>query len=152
MATRRSTVAGMTLLELMFVIAVIGILAATAMPGFRMFQERARAAEAIVHMKAIETEVDGFEATSGRLPFDLAEVDMDTLLDPWGNPYLYTNLAASPPGKARKDKFIVPINSDYDLSSMGPDGKSVPPLTAKASRDDIIRGNDGTYYGRASGY
>jgi len=46
----------------------------------------------------------------------------------------------------------VPINSDFDLWSMGPDGKSVPPLTAKASRDDIVRANDGTFYGWASDY
>ncbi len=52
----------------------------------------------------------------------------------------------------RKDKFLVPINTDFDLYSMGEDGKSVPPLTAKASRDDIIRANDGGYIGPASGY
>ena len=30
-------------------------------------------------------------------------------------------------GKFRKDKNIVPINSDYDLYSMGPDGASGGP-------------------------
>ena len=55
-------------------------------------------------------------------------------------------------GKLRKDKFLVPLNSDYDLYSMGPDGKSVPPLTAKASRDDILRANDGEFFGPAHLY
>jgi general secretion pathway protein G len=45
---------------------------------------------------------------------------------------------------------VVPINSDYDLYSMGKDGESVPPLTARASRDDVIRANDGAYIGLAS--
>jgi general secretion pathway protein G len=52
-------------------------------------------------------------------------------------------------GQARKDRFLVPINTDYDLYSMGPDGRSVAPLTANASRDDIIRASDGTFIGRA---
>ncbi len=52
----------------------------------------------------------------------------------------------------RKDRFLVPLNSDFDLYSKGPDRKSVPPLTAEASRDDIIRANDGGYIGLASEY
>ena len=52
----------------------------------------------------------------------------------------------------RKNRFMVPINSDYDLYSMGKDGQSVSPLTAKASRDDIIRANDGQFIGLASNY
>lgn len=51
--------------------------------------------------------------------------------------------------KARKDRFLVPINSDYDLYSVGPDGQSRPPLNAAASRDDIIRAADGAFYGLA---
>jgi general secretion pathway protein G len=52
----------------------------------------------------------------------------------------------------RKDRFLVPINSDYDLYSMGPDGASAPPLTAKASHDDIIRASDGAYVGVAENF
>ena len=47
---------------------------------------------------------------------------------------------------------MVPINSDFDLYSMGKDGKSQTPLTAKASHDDIIFANNGEYVGRASEY
>ena len=52
-------------------------------------------------------------------------------------------------GQARKDRFLVPLNSDYDLYSMGPDGKSSSPITAKPSQDDIIRAADGSYVGPA---
>jgi len=52
----------------------------------------------------------------------------------------------------RKDHNLVPLNTDYDLYSMGPDGNSVGPLTAKASRDDIIRANNGSYIGPAANY
>ena len=47
---------------------------------------------------------------------------------------------------------MVPINTDFDLYSKGPDGKSATALTAKISQDDIIRANDGQYIGRASEY
>lgn len=52
-------------------------------------------------------------------------------------------------GTPRKDRFLHPINSDYDLYSMGKDGESVEPLTAQKSHDDIIRANDGSFVGLA---
>ncbi len=64
--------------------------------------------------------------------------------------------AGGPPcgsiGGARKDRFLVPINSDFDLYSMGKDGQSVGPLTAQKSHDDVIRANDGGFYGLASNF
>jgi general secretion pathway protein G len=70
--------------------------------------------------------------------------------DPWGNLYQYLNIETQKGvGKARKDQFLVPLNSDYDLYSMGRDGKSQSPLKAKASRDDILRANNGGYVGLA---
>ncbi len=50
----------------------------------------------------------------------------------------------------RKDRFLVPINSDYDLYSKGKDGESKAPLSPKVSHDDIIRANDGAFVGLAS--
>ena len=73
--------------------------------------------------------------------------------DPWGNPYQYLNFADTKgKGAMRKDRFLVPINSYFDLYSIGKDGQSVPPLTAKVSKDDIIWANDGDYVGLASQY
>jgi general secretion pathway protein G len=48
-----------------------------------------------------------------------------------------------------KRPFLVPINTNYDLYNMGPDGRSGTPLTANHSRDDIIRANNGEYIGPA---
>ena len=50
-------------------------------------------------------------------------------------------------GHRRKDHSLVPVNSDYDLYSMGPDGDSQAPFTAQASRDDIVRASNGGYIG-----
>ena len=73
--------------------------------------------------------------------------------DPWGNADQYlSHDDVKGKGNFRKDKNIVPINSDYDLYSMGPDGDSVPPLTATPSRDDIVRANNGRFVGIAADY
>jgi len=74
----------------------------------------------------------------------LADVGLGNKLDPWGHPYGYLNLGDKKGhGHARKDHSLVPINTDFDLYSMGPDGLTAPPLTAKHSRDDIVRANNG---------
>jgi general secretion pathway protein G len=49
----------------------------------------------------------------------------------------------------RKDRFLAPINTDFDLYSMGPDGESRAQLNVAASRDDVIRAANGSYFGVA---
>jgi general secretion pathway protein G len=145
--------AGLTLIELVIGLAIVGTLATMARTRYLTVIERARVVRVIADLKNISTLIRDYQGATERFPDSLADVDMAGLLDPWGNPYQYLDLTGgAPPGKARKDKWLVPINSTFDLYSMGPDGKSQPPLTAKASRDDIIRANDGGYLGRASGY
>ena len=56
------------------------------------------------------------------------------------------------PGQARKDRALVPINSDFDLFSTGRDGQSMGPLTAPSSQDDIVRASDGAFVGLGRDY
>jgi general secretion pathway protein G len=144
-----------TLIELLVAIAIVSIFSTVAVPVYSDYIERARVLEAIADIKTIDVYMATYElSNNGRMPDSLAEIGMDGLLDPWGKPYQYLNLSDPKKrgnrGKARKDHNLVPINSDYDLYSMGKDGKSVSPLTAKASRDDIVRANNGRFIGRAS--
>jgi general secretion pathway protein G len=53
-------------------------------------------------------------------------------------------------GKQRRDRFMNPVNTDYDLYSMGPDGETSTQFTSRKGRDDIVRANNGGYYGIAS--
>jgi general secretion pathway protein G len=52
----------------------------------------------------------------------------------------------------RRDKFLFPLNTDYDLFSLGPDARSAAALSHPMALDDVIRANDGGYFGPASNY
>ena len=71
-------------------------------------------------------------------------------IDPWGNAYRYFNLrTVSGNGQARKDKKLAPLNSDFDLYSVGKDGESQENLGHARSRDDVVRARDGAFIGTA---
>ncbi|MFQ5532398.1 MAG: prepilin-type cleavage/methylation domain-containing protein [Candidatus Methylomirabilales bacterium] len=146
---------GFTIIEVTIAAALLVTLGGIAIPVYKDALHRARIARAIGEISMISKEIEVHQVYKGNLPNTLAGVDRGDLLDPWGNPYEYLNIAAAGKGvagKARKDKFLVPLNSDYDLYSKGKDGQSVAPLTAQASWDDIVRANDGAYIGLALEY
>jgi general secretion pathway protein G len=135
--------------------AIIATIAAIAVPIISDFTERARIARTIADVKVIESEIAVFEAQNGRLPAALAEINRGVTRDAWGRPYEYLNFAGLGPSdnnRIRKDHNLHPLNSTYDLYSRGQDGDSRAALTARASRDDIIRANDGGYVGLAANY
>src|SRR3989449_6796220 len=68
---------GFTLIELMIVVAIIGILAAIAIPNFIKFQARSKQSEAKANLKAIFTaqkafyqEKDRFSTLTGEVGFE----------------------------------------------------------------------------------
>jgi general secretion pathway protein G len=142
---------GFTLLELLLAVGLIGVLAAIAIPSYGSYMERARTVQVILDMGAISHMIATYEAESGMLPNTLEDIGW-TKPDLWGNPYYYLNMNSASVGQKRKDKSLHPLNSDYDLYSAGPDGKTTTPLTAKISQDDIIRANNGQFFGIAKNY
>jgi general secretion pathway protein G len=148
---RRNRSSGFTIIELLIIIAILMTIAAIAVPNLFAAVDQARIARAVSEIHTLEDAITLYFAINGKYPDSLDQVGYGDLLDPWGNPYQYLNHSGMRGnGQARKDRFLVPLNSDYDLYSMGKDGTSLPPITAKPSLDDIIRAGNGSYVGLAS--
>ena len=144
---------GFTLIELVIVIAIMGILASIAVPAYYSFIEKAKITKAVSDIGALERDILAWKMDNGDLPLTLDMIYSDELLDPWGNPYQFFNHStATGNGKKRQDQNMVPVNDTFDLYSMGKDGKSLEILTDVVSRDDIIRAKNGCYKGIASEY
>ena len=146
---------GFTLIEIMIAIAIVGTLAAIAIPNYIGYKNRALIVEAMEEMRRIEGAITVYMAENGEFPDSLNDVGLGNLKDPWGNPYEYLRIdggGLKGKGKLRKNRSLVPVNSDYDLYSKGKDGKSQTPFTAKSSQDDIVRANDGGFLGLVSDY
>jgi general secretion pathway protein G len=141
------------LLDLMLTIGAIGILLSVALPTYSSYVARANTTAAVADISVIHLAVETYIMSNGAPPPDLAAIGKAGKLDPWGRPYVFLSfIGLEGKGAMRKDKNLVPINSEYDLYSAGPDGDSVPPLTAKPSRDDIVMANNGKFIGLASDY
>jgi general secretion pathway protein G len=52
----------------------------------------------------------------------------------------------------RRDRYMFPLNTDYDLFSLGPNGRTTVSLGESLGQDDIIRANNGGFFGPASEY
>ena len=146
---------GFTIIEILVVLAIVSVLASIALPRYQDYQERVRVNSAITDIRAINAALRLYMTDNKEPPASLVTVGQAGKLDPWGRPYQYLNIAGASKsviGKARKNKNLVPINSDFDLYSMGKDGKSSGPLTAGPSRDDVVLANDGKFVGLARDY
>lgn len=145
---------GLTLVELLLALVVIGILTTIAVSSYSGYKDHLNINQAKNDILLIQLIIERFYTDNFKYPESLGELtEKIPLLDPWGNPYQYLNITTTKgKGKVRKDHNLVPLNTDYDLYSMGKDGDSVSPLTAKASRDDIVRANNGGFIGLASEY
>jgi len=150
---KRIQKAGLTIIELMLVLGLVGVLAAIAMPKYANYRERIKQSTAILDIKVIQAMVSDYAASGGSFPASLADIGNGGKLDPWGNAYQYVDLTSvKGHGKARKDHKLNPINSDFDLYSMGKNGVSKTQLTQKDSLDDIVRARDGAFVGLAADF
>ena len=144
---------GLTLIELMLVMAILAVLVAIALPKYNDYRERIKQTQAAHDITVLQTLITNYRLNAGAFPATLADVGNGSKLDPWGRPYVYLDLTSiAGKGAARKDRRLNPINSDFDLYSLGKDGVSKTQLTNKDSLDDVVRANDGAYIGLAANY
>ncbi len=113
-----------TLIELLIVVAIIGILAAIAVPNFLQAQTRAKVAKAVSNMKAVETGLEMYYLDKGSYP--------RWAWDGWGNPAAhYTGFRdlTTPVTYITGDSaFRNPFKVEYINDIKVPDGRELDPF------------------------
>jgi general secretion pathway protein G len=137
--------------DLVVLLAGTLLLGSFAIPAFSGYVERSRVARAVSDIGTLSLQLYRWERDNSSLPASLAEAGLRGD-DPWGRPYVYRRAADARQTELRKDGERVPLNSDFDLYSLGPDGVSALALPAAPSRDDVVRAGNGAYIGRAANY
>lgn len=95
-------------------------------------------------IRGMEREITAYATEKGTYPASLADINRDTLRDPWGSLYVYSVPTRTWGGDD--------INIDFDLYSKGSDGATADSTTDAVSKDDVIRGSGGSYVGLAGNY
>jgi general secretion pathway protein G len=137
--------------DLVAVAAAALVIGSFAVPAFTGYVERGRVARAVSDIGTLSLQLYRFQRESNRLPANLAEAGLGGD-DPWGRPYVYVRAAGTSPSRLRKNAELVPLNSDFDLYSLGADGVSALALPAAPARDDVVRAKDGAFIGLAVNY
>jgi general secretion pathway protein G len=149
----RHACAGFTFIELLIVMAVLMIVSAMAIPSMQNAILSAKNARSVGDVRTIGQAALGFYAEYGAAPTTLIDIGYDQQVDPWDHTYQYLGFTSTTTtGQKRTDRFGVPINTFFDLYSLGADGQTALSLTAPPSQDDVVWAVDGVYMGLASNY
>lgn len=118
----KSKSSGFTLIELLIVIVIVGLLASLVAPEMFSKVDSSRIKTAKAQMELLETSLNTYRLDIGQYPDSLDELvksdkknwdgpylPKDVPLDPWGNPYIYSNQSGNGPG--------------FSLKSYGRDGR-----------------------------
>src|SRR5262245_52282143 len=97
---------GFTLLELMIAGAVVGLLAAVALPSYALVMDRQKVEQAGRDLTKIAQAIERYRTRNFSVPENLSDLGVSLPKDPWGQDYQYLNFNSPAPGvngRIRKD-------------------------------------------------
>jgi len=81
---------GFTLIELMIVVAIIGILAAVALPAYQDYTVRAKVSEVVLAASGGKTSIAEFFQTNGRMPANSTSAGINNQASPLVSTVVFT--------------------------------------------------------------
>jgi general secretion pathway protein G len=110
--------AGFTLIEVLLVVAILGILAGVVVVNFSGKQERSMIQAARASIAAISTAVDMYETDTGRFPPSLGALVENDGSPNWHGPYIRGGLPKDPWGT---EFGFTSGEGSFKVTSAGPD-------------------------------
>ncbi|MES1976734.1 MAG: pilin [Pseudomonadota bacterium] len=92
---KRAIQKGFTLIELMIVVAIIGILAAVALPAYQDYTTRAKVSEIVLAASSARTSIAEYVAASGAFPATASDAAIATQSSKYVASLVYSNTSAS---------------------------------------------------------
>lgn len=118
---QRSRQQGFTLIELMIVIAIVGILAAIALPAYQDYTVRARMSEPMARLAEGKTTISEFYSATGNMP-TVAQAAINTLGTQIIRSIVFESTSATPPTatiRAIIFSSVMPASGDAGFELFG---------------------------------
>ncbi|MCC7040239.1 MAG: pilin [Burkholderiales bacterium] len=120
---------GFTLIELMIVVAIVGILAAIALPAYQDYVVRSKMSEPVAAIAACKTSVSEYYSTKGTLP-DTANAGCQTLTTQFMSTL---TVAAGVITATSQNTGATPANCTLTMTPSGMTSNSIPTWTGSTS-------------------
>ena len=135
---RRRSQAGFTLVELLVVLAILGLLVAIATPQVLKYLAKSKVDTARIEMASLSTALDLFLVDNGRYPTQQEGLQALVVnpggLPSWHGPYLKSRTVAPADPWGHPYQYRFPGRSgDYDLFTVGPDNQLIGAVGSQAA-------------------